>query len=287
MIHLPAGPSSASGLISFQIQCKQKLNTGIRTIRRVSVRNIGRFIFAAALFCSLAQAQTLAPGWNQLSPTTVPPERFASSLAYDAGHGQVVMFGGFGYSNILNDTWLWNGTNWTQVAPANSPSARSNQTMVYDAAQGQVVMFGGATSAQGSSRLNDTWAWNGSNWTNVTPASGNPPTRSSAAMAYDEAAGQVVLFGGLGASNAALGDTWVWNGTTWTAANPSTSPLNRSGASMVYDAALGEVILFGGFDQSGNEDNDTWAWTGSNWTLLSPANSPVPLCFGTVGGAVS
>jgi predicted Zn-dependent protease with MMP-like domain len=223
-----------------------------------------------------AQAPTLEGGWTQQSPATPPGARFATSLAYDSAHAQVVLFGGFGVSGIVNDTWLWNGTNWTQVFPSDSPTARSNQTMVYDAAQGEVVMFGGATSAQGTSRMNDTWLWNGNtnNWTQVTGLSSTPPARSSAAMAYDAATGQVVLFGGLNTGDGRLGDTWVWNENNWYSESPSASPSARSGASMAYDAALGEVILFGGFDEYGNELNDTWAWTGSNWTQLSPSGSP-------------
>jgi len=138
-----------------------------------------------------------------------------------------------------------------------------------------VVMFGGATGSTGSSRLNDTWLWNGTSWSQVTGLATTPPVRSSAAMAYDAESQQVVLFGGLGGSNSDLGDTWVWNGTSWTQATGlSASPSARWGASMAYDAALGEVILFGGFDQNGVEDNDTWAWNGSAWTQLSPAASP-------------
>ena len=252
----------------------------IRAIRRLFPRNLGGFISTAALLltCGLSssgQAPTLAPSWSQQLPATIPTARYANGLAYDAAHSQVVMFGGFTNGGVVNDTWLWNGTNWTQANPGNSPSARSNLTMVYDAAQGQVVMFGGAVTAQGSSRLNDTWLWNGTNWTQVTGLSTTPPARSSAAMAYDAAHGQVVLFGGLGASNAQLGDTWVWNGTSWSLAS-SNGPLARFGASMAYDGALGEVILFGGSDSGGNENNDTWAWNGTGWTQLSPANSPTP-----------
>ena len=37
-------------------------------------------------------------------------------------------------------------------------------------------------------------------------------------MAYDAAAGTVVLFGG---ANFHLFDTWTWNGTTWTEQHPA------------------------------------------------------------------
>ena len=64
-------------------------------------------------------------------------------------------------------------------------------------------------------------------------------------MAYDPATGTVVLFGGTG-HGALLGDTWTWNGTTWTQQTPATSPPARESASMAYDAATGTVVLFGG-----------------------------------------
>ncbi len=243
--------------------------------KRVFAYKAGSFTVAAVLvglFSSLAQAQTLAPVWNQQSPTSLPTARFGTTLAYDAGHSQVVMFGGFTNAGDVNDTWLWNGTNWTSVTPSSgSPSARSNQTMVYDAAQGQVVMFGGSTTPPDFDQVADTWLWNGTTWTQVTGLSTSPPARSSAAMAYDAATGQVVLFGGMGTSHGDLGDTWIWNGSSWTSG--ASGPSARHGAAMAYDAALGEVILFGG-DSGGAEESDTWAWNGTSWTQLSPSGTP-------------
>jgi hypothetical protein len=63
-------------------------------------------------------------------------------MAYDATHGQVVLFGGFG-TGYLGDTWTWDGTDWTQRTSAHAPSPREAMSMAYDAAHGQVVLFGG------------------------------------------------------------------------------------------------------------------------------------------------
>ena len=49
-------------------------------------------------------------------------------------------------------------------------------------------------------------------WTQVSPAT-SPSARYSEAMATDPS-GNAVLFGGNGAT-LALGDTWLWNGTSW------------------------------------------------------------------------
>ena len=63
--------------------------------------------------------------------------------------------------------------------------------MAYDPGTGQLVLFGGYDGGF----LDDTWTWNGSTWTQMTPAT-SPPARDSASMAYDPGTGQLVLFGG-------------------------------------------------------------------------------------------
>ena len=77
-------------------------------------------------------------------------------------------------------------------------------------------------------------------------------------MAYDAATGNVVLFGGFG--DAALADTWAWDGTTWTNQAPATSPQAREDASMAYDATTGDMVLFGGTVTGAQRFGDTWVW---------------------------
>jgi hypothetical protein len=63
------------------------------------------------------------------------------------------------------------------------------------------------------------------NWTEQSPQT-SPPMRTSFAMAYDSGHSKVVLFGGAGSTvmDLNLGDTWVWDGSTWTQESPQTSP---------------------------------------------------------------
>ena len=112
--------------------------------------------------------------WTQKSPATSPPARFSHAMAYDAAHGQVVLFGGEGNSGLLSDTWVWDGANWTQKSPATSPPARFSHAMAYDAAHGQVVLLGGYAY---SGYLSDTWVWDGANWTQESPC--HQPARAS------------------------------------------------------------------------------------------------------------
>jgi hypothetical protein len=211
-------------------------------------------------------------GRHQLTqefPADSPSARDTFGMAYDAAQGQVVLFGGGVGGGLLNDTWVWNGTNWTQLSPANSPPARGSFVMVYDSVHGQIVLFGGVN---GTGDLNDTWVWNGTTWTQEFPAN-SPSARSDYDMAYDTVHGQVVLFGGLSGPDF-LGDTWVWDGTNWTQLSPATSPPARAESPMAYDAALGQAVLFGGSNGSGTPLNDTWVWDGTNWTQEFPADSP-------------
>ena len=183
------------------------------------------------------------------------------------------MFGGYN-GNQLADTWLWNGTTWTQQSPATSPPSRDESAMAYDGAQSQVVLFGGYLSNNAPFRSNDTWVWDGTTWTQQSPAT-SPSARADHAMAYDAAQGNVVLFGGFTDTGTTLGDTWVWNGTTWTQQSPATSPAARYFSAMAYDAVHNQVVLFGGQPSiSGGALSDTWVWNGTNWTQESPANSP-------------
>ncbi len=102
-----------------------------------------------------------------------------------------------------------------------------------------------------------------------------PVARREHAMAWDDATGNVVLFGGYDVSGKQLNDTWIWDGSDWQQVFPVNSPNPRFGHEMAYDAARQVVVLYGGF--SGNSPNgETWEWDGGNWTQRTPANSPAP-----------
>jgi len=160
---------------------------------------------------------------------------------------------------------------FTQLSPQDAPTARLSTAMAPFGHSGQAVLYGGAWDTTFDS---DTWLWNGSNWTLLNPKT-NPGLLSGHAMAYDDAHGKIVLFGGTNPAGVFSNQTWVWDGSNWTQLHPKTSPSARYGHAMVYDAASKKIILFGGYGEYA-ETNDTWAWDGSNWTQLTSATSPLP-----------
>jgi uncharacterized protein (TIGR03437 family) len=214
--------------------------------------------------------------WTHRNPSHNPPGRFWAAMAYDAAHGQAVLFGGTNITtgNYMNDTWVWNGTDWAQVFPATSPPTRQNHAMVYDASHGLVVMTGGIPGTLVPLPLMDTWVWDGTNWSQLLPAT-SPPRRDGHAVAYDAARGRVVLFGGedfFGSST--YNDTWVWDGTNWKQSAPLTSPPARTFHALAFDATGGYTLLFGGKTVNAPQSSDTWTWDGANWTQLSSPTSP-------------
>ncbi len=99
--------------------------------------------------------------WDEISTTTGSASVFFA-LAADDARSEVVMFGENG------DTWTWGGSIWTPRNPAHSPPPRREAAMAYDPVHRVVVLFGGhAGSAANLHEFNDTWAWNGSDWTQL------------------------------------------------------------------------------------------------------------------------
>jgi hypothetical protein len=65
-------------------------------------------------------------------------------------------------------------------------------------------------------------------------------------MAYDSTRDRIVLFGGSSPPAPLFyGDTWEWDGHTWTLA-ARTGPPARFAHAMTFDGALGVTVLFGG-----------------------------------------
>ena len=202
--------------------------------------------------------------WTEQHPANSPPPRRSASMAYDAATHQIVLFGGVDLCEVHQrrgcgashpSTWTWNGETWTKQHPTQNPPSRILAQMAYDAATHQVVLFGGFRAGGSVGELDDTWTWDGTNWTEQHPAQ-SPPPLAGASMAYDAAMHQVVLFGG-GPSGPFrnLDDTWTWDGTTWTEQHPAQSPPGTQLASMAYDAATHSILLFGGLGKSSSE---TW-----------------------------
>lgn len=239
--------------------------------------------------------------WKEIALNLPPESRIKHVMAYDEKEGKVLMFGGEnGANKLINDTWLWDGSQqtWNEVLSLSTkPSVRKSAAMAYDPNSEQIVLFGG--EGNGGSLLGDTWLWDGASATWKQYAGVSPSARGGAQLAYDGE--RLVLFGGYGGSASSktpLGDTWTWDGTTWTQASPVTSPPPVYDGQMAFDGA--KAVLYGGnlgvvteeFDNGTQKKTftynknmvDTWLWDGTAQTWTSQAG---PESYGRWGQAMA
>ena len=131
-------------------------------------------------------------------------------------------------------------------SPANGTTYTSAQTVSIDASATDAVgvtkveFYDGATL-----KGTDTTAPYGYSWS-FSGADNGP--HNWTAKAYDAARSVTVLFGG--GTVPANGDTWEWNGSTWSVRARS-GPSPRGGHAVAFDTARANTVLFGGRGGSG------------------------------------
>jgi hypothetical protein len=155
--------------------------------------------------------------------------------------------------------------------------------MWYDPNLKKDVIYGGigqVTSSDRVSRYDDMWTFDGSGWTQLTPAGGTPGPRYGAQVVVDPHTNHVLLYGGIfdtitppvppATSNTEVqsyvNDMWDWDGSKWTKLNPATTPGPRENARMAYDPTRDNIVLFGGY--AGTFLSDTWVYDGTNWHVM-------------------
>ncbi len=225
--------------------------------------------------------------WVPLLPTLTtaqPVARRCAAMAYDSARDRIVMCAGRlnigGSASYPQETWEFDGTDWRLIGPV-GPIAfggynDSTNVRAYYDSQRQVTVA--IESAQGGPT--NFLEWNGANWTNVLAVPQSVfPWRFAFDVAYDPVRGVAVLFGGYNGSTE-LGDTWEFDGTTFTQVS-GMGPMPRWGHAMAYDAARGVVMLHGG--RNGPQLADMWQWNGTSWQAAPNGTGAGPRAFHGMG----
>ncbi|MDB4980834.1 MAG: uncharacterized protein JWM82_1586 [Myxococcales bacterium] len=217
--------------------------------------------------------------WNEKTPTGMKPaERAGHMMVYDTERKKTFMFSGWqpGAGFYIPDQWEWDGltATWTErVLTTAQPSARYGGSLVWDPDRKRAVLFGGFDEATG--RRNDLWEWDGSTWTDRTPAGTKPAARWNHTAAYDSVRKKLVVYGGntgtgLASAGTYVDETWEWDGTaaTWTKIATPTSVVYYyyGNLRMAYDAAHGKTFMYYNYNTVYEYDPATPAWT-----LVAPA----------------
>ena len=218
--------------------------------------------------------------WTNVSPATGPSGRTLCEMVYDLNRGVSVLYGGvplypFGGGPALDETWEWDGTNWTQVFPVNSPGGMANYGMAYDSSRGRTVLYGGQQDTFFVLDSNQTWEFDGVDWTQVNPAT-NPGPLERTQMCFHAGLQRTVLFGGFDVQGFWNDDVWLWDGTNWTIAPiTGTRPPVLAGAAMEYDSFNQTILVAGGYDPAvggfNAETDQTWVLdlNSNTWTQVT------------------
>lgn len=208
------------------------------------------------------------------APSTRPPASAGHSLVYANHIGMVVLvnagLGGMSQppAGTRTRVWGWTGTEWRVLDKA-GPPIRNLAGVTYDTKRQVLVMHGGSYDL--SRMYGETWEW-ARGWRQVSGS--GPGTRDHTQMAFDQHRGRAVLFGGGGTDpNVAFGDTWEFDGATWTRAATG-GPAARVHHTMQYDPVSQRVVLFGGVAPGAGTFNDTWSWDGARWTRDNAPATP-------------
>ncbi len=241
--------------------------------------------------------------WLRRTPELMPSFSWGQLVAYDATrgkvvaayHGTVTEWDGFGWSypgpsaavygvgmafdavrqrtvvlTFQGETWEWDGVAWVQRFPSSSPPMREAPCMVWDAHRSRVVLFGGLglDGLNLDVTLDDTWEWDGTNWTQIFPTT-RPPARWEAVCAFDPVRNRVVIASGHDGPNV-FQDTWEWDGVNWVLRWQGNGPAHEG--TMAWNPArqrmlfIGGQVVGGGGPYGGNFVS-AWEWDGSSWVL--------------------
>ena len=185
-----------------------------------------------------------------------------SGLAYDENRDKFIVFGGSG-EELNGETWEWDGKEWKRFE-GSGPEPRQAFAMVYDVKRKKTIIFGGLGKNRPASIFNDTWEFDGMQWTKV--ADNGPSGRASCGFAYDSDKGQMIVFGGM-TKDGFVNDTWSWDGEEWKKIADN-GPMKRAMGYLAYDKERKKIVMFGGRLGWPNDTNDTWEWDGKQWNEL-------------------
>lgn len=222
--------------------------------------------------------------WTQLHPQDSPAPRSDAAIAYDEENGVIVLHDGYCRDNSHpQDTWIYDfGENdWTLMDPEESPKPQYGHHMIYDSFNLKAVMYGGHWSYAGTSEhgySDGVWTYDypSDTWTKVDPAT-SLPQRYWHALTHDDK-GTMVVFGGSGARDAVLDDTWLYDlsTNTWERLDTDEKPPERESSALVYDPVNEKFILFGGLKNVGEPPlNDLWVLDTAEGTWREVSSEPV------------
>ncbi|HUX68165.1 MAG TPA: kelch repeat-containing protein [Terriglobales bacterium] len=165
---------------------------------------------------------------------------------------------------------IWSFLSEYQPHGPTVPGGYGEVAMAYDAARRRLLLLG-EDNAAGPVWLSGN---DGASWTQA-PCGG--PGLAGASMAYDDALGEVLVFGGEDVNSGRAQSAMEYadgQGCLRAASrsNAGLAPTARAYASLAYDPGSKDLVLFGGTGSRGG----VWAWNGQQWSQHRGGPGPAP-----------
>lgn len=209
--------------------------------------------------------------WVRVVTNDLPLGRSAHAMAFDRDRRKVVVHGGLVGSGPTDEAWSLTGNSWSQLP--SGPQAHDGD-MVFDPIRSCLLYFGGLRAGGATSR--ETWELGQVGGWAQRGGGERPSGRYGAAVAWDDARGKLVVFGGqVGpGSGTVLGDTWEFGDGGWLRGitDGGLEPAPRAYATLSALAGPGTLRMVGGFQglDAGLDGGvatrlEVWDWDGSSW----------------------
>ena len=206
--------------------------------------------------------------WTRVAERGAAPGWLPNRMAYDATRRRTLLLASDPGSGVpggvqATELWEWSGAAWRALGMP-GPSLSPIQDMSGLGLAGGLVLLDGGVLQGGAS----TWTFDQGVRSLVPGAT--PTPRNGHVLACDPERARVVLFGGF-RDGQDLGDTWEWDGRTWSRMSAPSGPDAvvrpelRFASAVAFDRARATFVLHGGEAAQGRLNSDTWEWNGTRW----------------------
>lgn len=235
--------------------------------------------------------------WDKLLASghaSSPSPRYGAAST-EGPTGAVFLYSGTGGTTdgSADDLWSFDGSSWHLVPTPSTQAGVLQDATLLEADSGALLLVGGCAPNLLGPTCVPSSTWYDLESGGFRPDSGKAPSaRWAAAGAYDPAANESLLFGGINGSGGAglMAQAWQYsNASGWSPSNVSASgPPALAGGATTFDPTLGGVLLFGGgyalysgfypgrTPVPATASDQTWSYSAGVWTDLSDPSAPAP-----------
>lgn len=186
-------------------------------------------------------------------------------VVFDEARGELLVHGGvpIGMTSAVGETYAFDGAAW-HLRTAMGP-ALQNAALGYSVVDNLTVLAGGFVFDE-QIRSNETWHWNGTNW---SAGVARDRLHRGSSFGYDRDANVLLYI--QGADSAAAGTTALWTGGTW--GTDATMSKNFESV-QAWDPNLRRMISFSGLGALPLDRMESRIAAELTWTQMLPPSKP-------------